>query len=75
MMIKERFHDQTFTDDSLLRKPSRKYIYTTNKELSDIVSTINKIEPIELDMPSNISNEEENALKELIKNSIRGQES
>ena len=66
-MIKERFHDQTFTDDSLLRKPSRKYIYTTNKELSDIVSTINKIEPIELDMPANISADEENALKELIK--------
>ena len=65
-MIRERFHDITFTDESLLRKPSRKYVYTMNKELSDIVSTINKLEPIALEMPNNISIEEERAMKELI---------
>ena len=66
MMIKERFHDFNSTDESLCRKPSKKYIYTTNKELSDIVTTINKLEPSTIDIPSNISLNEENALEDLI---------
>ena len=66
MMIREKFFDVNSTDESLLRKPSKRYISTENKELGDIVSTINRLEPIPLNMPSNISKDEERALKELI---------
>ena len=65
MIIHEKFFGNDWTDNSLIRKPSKKYISSKNKELSDIVATINKLEPNTRDMNSNISNEEETALREI----------
>ena len=65
MMLQERFFESTWTDESLIRKPSKKYVSTTNKELSDIVATINKLEPTQRDMNNNITKAEESALKEI----------
>ena len=65
LSIREIFHESHSNDKSLLRKPSKKYIQTKNKELSDIIATINKIEPKESSTISNISEEEEIALEEI----------
>jgi hypothetical protein len=47
--------------------PSKKYITTFNVELTNIINTINKLGPTEIEMDSNISPEEELALKEILK--------
>ena len=65
-MLRERYYDQSWQDDSLVRKPSKKYVSTFNKELTDIVAMIQKIEPAKIVMNSNVSPEEECALKEII---------
>ena len=65
LSIREIFFDNEWSDESLIRKPSRKPILTKNKELSDIIATINKIEPSKCDTKSNITKEEGNALQEL----------
>ena len=66
LMVQEKYFDQHNNDDSLVRKPSRKYMTTFNNELTDIVATVNKIEPKCTQMDSNVTVDEENALKELI---------
>ena len=66
LIIQERFFDIPFKDDSLIREPSKKYITTYNKELTDIVSFVNKINPECRNLPDNLSKEERNAMKELI---------
>ena len=38
------FFDSDMKDESLLRLPSKKYISSKNKEPSDIIATLNKIE-------------------------------
>ena len=66
LSIREIFFDSEWTDESLIRKPSKKPILTKNKELSDIIATINKVEPIKCDTNnSNIRKEEESALHEI----------
>ena len=65
MIIHETFFENNWTDSSLIRRPSKKYISTTNKELSDIVATIKKIEPKKCTTNGNISREEEIALNEI----------
>ena len=45
LIIQERFFDVPYQDKSLIRQPSKKYITTENKELTDIVSFLNKINP------------------------------
>ena len=66
LMIQERFFDQSINDDSLIRNPSKKYMSTNNKEMTDIITTVNKIEPKSIHMERNITVDEEKALKELI---------
>ena len=43
LALQEKYFDATFTDNSLIRPQSKKYVTTTNSDLSDIVSTINKL--------------------------------
>ena len=64
--MQERFFDVPYNDLSLVREPSKKYITTYNKELTDIVSFINKIKPEEKKLSDNLSGEEREAMKELI---------
>ena len=47
--------------------PSKKYITTKNKELTDIVSTLCKLDPETKEMNDNLDSEERNALNELRK--------
>ena len=65
LMMREKYFESNWKDNSLVRKPSKKYISTTNKELSDIVATINKLEPSKREINNNISKEEEAALNEI----------
>ena len=66
LIIQERFFDVPNKDESLIREPSKKYITTYNKELTDIVSFVNKINPECRNLPDNLSKEERDAMKELI---------
>ena len=59
----EKFFDSNWTDDSLIYTASKKYITSSNKELKDIIATISKLEPAKKTEPTNISKEEEQALK------------
>ena len=63
--LREIFFDTPSNDNSVIRKPSHKYISSKNKELTDITATIRKLEPSKTHTPSNISIEEETALREL----------
>ena len=65
LIVQERFFDVPFNNKSLIREPSKKYITTNNKELTDIVSLINKINPESKNLPDNLSNEERKAMAEL----------
>ena len=66
LIIQERFFDVPYCDQSLIREPSKKYLTTNNKELTDIVSFVNRINPESRNLPDNLSNEERKAMKELI---------
>ena len=65
LILQEQYFDKTFNDNSLIGMPSKKYITTKNKELSDILTTINKLEPKSKIMEDNINGEERKALAEL----------
>ena len=67
LITRERYFDSTFTDNSVVSKPSKKYITTFNTELTNIVNMVNKLGPTKIDMESNISKKEEEALSEIIK--------
>ena len=66
LIIQERFFDVPYQDRSLIREPSKKYITTHNKELTDIVSFVNRINPERRTLSNNLSSEEREAMKELI---------
>ena len=66
LIIQERFFDVPYSDQSLIREPSRKYLTTNSKELTDIVSFVNRINPESRNLPDNLSSEERKAMKELI---------
>ena len=66
LIIRERFFDQSWKDESLIRAPSKKYITTNNKELTDIISFVNKINPQSKEHNDNLDKEEQVALKELV---------
>ena len=59
------FFDNNWNDESLLYTPSKKYLTSSNKELTDIIATINKLEPTSKSTTDNISNEEKCALREI----------
>ena len=67
LVLQEKYFDASFTDKSLLRPQSKKYATTVNKDLSDIISTINKITPSTKDTPDNLDQEERRALEEIKK--------
>ena len=65
MELREIFFDSHSQDNSYIRKPSHKYISSKNKELTNITATIRKLEPARIHTPTNISIQEETALREL----------
>ena len=64
-IIQEKYFDSSWNDDSLINTPSKKYMTLTNKELQDIVATVNKLEPTRKTECANILKNEELALKEI----------
>ena len=65
LTVQEMFFDNNWRDESLLYTPSKKYLTSSNKELTDIIATINKLEPTTKSTADNISNEEKCALREI----------
>jgi hypothetical protein len=63
--LHEIFFGISSNDNSLIRKPSHKYITSKVKELTNITATIRKIQPTKIHTPCNIANEEVQALREL----------
>ena len=59
------FFGITSNENSLIKKPSHKYISSSNKELNNITAALRKIQPTEIWTTNNISNDEESALQEL----------
>ena len=65
LALQEKYFDANFTDNSLIRLQSKKHVTTENKELSDIISTINKITPNNKITPDNLDKEEREALTQI----------
>ena len=65
LALQELYFDTNFPNESLLRPQSKKYITTKNKQLDDIISTINKLTPTEKFTPDNLDEEERKALEEM----------
>ena len=65
MALQEIYFDATFTDNSLIRPQSKKYVTSKNSDLSDIISTINKLTPNTKNTPDNLNQEERKALEEI----------
>ena len=66
LVTHEKYFDSTFKDDSIVRKPSKKYVTTKNAELTSIINTVNKLCPTEIEMKRNITRGEEKAMEEII---------
>ena len=64
-MIQEEFFDKTFTDESLVRKSAKKYTSTANNDLKTIISVLNRIDPVPISIPDNVSKGERKAMEEL----------
>ena len=67
LALQETFFDKTWEDDSLVRKPSKKYFTTKNSDLNSIINTVNRIEPVPISNENNITFEEKKAMDELKK--------
>ena len=65
LALQETYFDSTYVDNSLIRLPSKKHATTKNKDLADIISTVNKITPVTKRTSDNLSKEEREALTEL----------
>ena len=65
LILQETFFDKQFVDNSLMRKPSRKLATTKNGDLNEILNTLHKLDPVRIQMDSNIDEEERSALNEL----------
>ena len=65
LALQEKYFDANFTDNSLIRPQSKKHTTTENKELSDIISIINKITPNTKKTVDNLGKEEREALTEI----------
>ena len=66
LALQEKYFDVSFSDPSLIRQPSKKHVTTKNKDLLDIISTINKITPTNKRTPDNLDGEERTALEEIL---------
>ena len=65
LALQEKYFDASFDDESLIRQQSKKYITTKNKQLSEIISVINKLTPNEKFTADNLDKDERNALEEM----------
>ena len=65
LTIQEKFFGSTWKDTSLVHTPSKKFISPSNKELQDIIATINKLEPSKKTTVENTTDEEQTALNEI----------
>jgi hypothetical protein len=65
LALQETYFDSTYVDNSLIRLPSKKHATTKNKDLADIISTVNKITPVTKRTSDNLGKEEREALTEL----------
>ena len=65
LALQEKYFDSSFNDPSLIRPQSKKLVTTDNKDLKDIISTINKITPTTKQTPDNLDQEERTALEEI----------
>ena len=69
LITQEKYHDSNYVNDSIVRGPSKKdkYISSKNADLTNIINTVNKLSPVNINMESNITTEEDVALKQLKK--------
>ena len=65
--MQEIFYDKSYNNNSILRKPSTKFISSGNSELNNIVNALHKIEPEPLKPESNLNKKESIAYSELKK--------
>ena len=65
LILQEQFFDKSYCNNSLVRKPSTKFISTKNNELNGIVSKLHKIDPMAIQTSSNLSREESEAYNQL----------
>ena len=65
LILQERYFDAETNDPSLICPQSKKYITTKNKQLSEIISIVNKLTPNEKFTADNLDKEERKALEEL----------
>ena len=65
LALQERYFDASFYDPSLVRPQSKKHVTTNNKDLSDIISMVNKITPTIKKTADNLEREERTALEEI----------
>ena len=65
LALQEKYFDANFTDNSLIRLQSKKNVTTKNTDLTDIISTINKITPNTKSTPDNLDQGERRALEEI----------
>lgn len=73
LILHERFFDQSYTNNSLVKKPSGKFISTHNNELKEIVNHLHKIDPAPIAAKSNLTRDEEvgyTQLKSLSKSTL-----
>ena len=65
LTMQEIFFGSTWKDTSLVHTASKKFMTPSNKELQDIIATINKLEPSVKTGIENIADEEQTALNEI----------
>ena len=65
LVVQEKYFDANFSDRCVIRPTCKKYVISNNKELSDIISTINKITPSTKSTPDNLTRDERKALNEM----------
>ena len=68
LKIRERFWDNEYHNDSLIRNKSTSIIKTNNEELSSISDNIESLEPFVIPVHDNLTKDERAALKDLSNN-------
>ena len=65
IILQEQFFDQTYQNNSLVRKPSNKFISSNNDELNGIINKLHKIDPAPINTKNNLEREEKVAFSQL----------
>ena len=68
MKLAEKFKDSNYVDQSLVKHPSISEVKTKNPWLQHMVNVLDGLEPEPINTPSNVTKEEQNAIKELKEN-------